>query len=116
MSFISFVLMFSLASFANEKESIRKAIHVNLKEVQACHAKAAKTTSGLDGKVVVRWDINSKGKAKDIRIVEKSSTLNDATLNACMVERISTWKFPKSKKLTLTEATYPFVFHKGKVK
>lgn len=116
MSFISFVLMFSLATFANEKEGIRKTIHGNLKQVQACHAKAAKTTSGLDGKVVVQWEINSKGKAKEIRILENASTLKDPVLNACLVEKISTWKFPKAKKLTLNEATYPFVFLKGKVK
>jgi TonB family protein len=71
-------------------------------DVRACRAAA----HGAVGTIMVTWDVTPAGAV--LRAVIAASSVADPRLGACLVRKISGWRFPRSKDAT--RVTYPFQF------
>ena len=85
---------------------IRKVIRQHLAEVKFCYEKELAKKPDLAGKVVVQFIISAKGKVKSATI--KSSTMNSAGFESCLVKKIKRWVFPQPKGGGIVIVTYPF--------
>ena len=52
--------------------------------------------------------IGAGGRVQQARVRE--STLDDATVEACLIERVATWRFPEPAGGGTVEVNYPFLF------
>ena len=91
-----------------DKEGIRRVVIANKRQIQACYEKALNQEPDLHGKVVLEWDIGAKGKVLGARV--KSSTLNSALVEQCMVSHLKSWRFPEPPADQIAVVAFPFVF------
>jgi len=89
--------------------AIQRVVVMHRAEVRACYEAGLKKNPDLAGKVVVAWVIAPGGAVSSARIA--SSTLANANVEACIVSRVQTWRFPAPG--SPTDVTYPFVFAAG---
>lgn len=90
-----------------DPESVRKVIHLNRGQIRWCYELRLMDMVKIEGRVLTRFVISPEGKAGQATLEE--STLNDATVEACMLARIPTWTFPKPKDGKEVVVTYPFL-------
>jgi outer membrane biosynthesis protein TonB len=57
----------------------------------------------------VTWTIDASGSIADAVVAE--SGVDNANVEACMLERIRRWKFPEPKGGGVVVITFPWVFH-----
>jgi TonB family protein len=91
-----------------DKEAVAKVINSHLAEVQRCYEAGLMKMPGLAGKVVLEWSISTSGKV--ISSKSKSSTLKDASVEACILRALNNWQFPPAKGNSVI-ITYPFIFN-----
>ncbi len=93
-----------------DMKAIPAKIRENLLDIKKCYSseseKSKKVSSGL---VKVNFTIAKSGKTKAINI--KSSTLNNSTVENCIMKIISDIQFPNSPEGEI-EVNYPFDFTK----
>lgn len=76
------------------REVVAKTINSRLVEVTGCAERALLKTPVVVGKVVVEFEVSSAGAVKSAQT--KASTLRNPELEACVVARIRTWRFPQT--------------------
>ncbi|MEW6431495.1 MAG: AgmX/PglI C-terminal domain-containing protein [Myxococcota bacterium] len=86
-----------------EREALLDVVHRNTREIHRCYTNALEEAPGLAGMLRVAWTVDANGRVPDARIDE--TNLDDPGLQACVLERVRAWRFPKStdgtrKKLT----------------
>ena len=91
-----------------DKDRVAKVINEHLQEVRACYEKELLKTPSLGGKVSLEWSIDTSGKVTTART--KSSTMNNAGVESCILGRIKTWVFPPARGGHVI-ITYPFQFN-----
>jgi pSer/pThr/pTyr-binding forkhead associated (FHA) protein/outer membrane biosynthesis protein TonB len=96
-----------------DKEAVRRRIKHNLNLIRGCYNQELNRLDktgrrGLEGKVVLKWDIIDNGVAKNVRV--SSSTLGNSIIEKCIAERLATIVFPDPPDGTMAEVSYPFVF------
>lgn len=92
-----------------DRDAIRRVINENRRQFQACYERVLNKRPDLFGKVSLQWDIDNDGRAQNVRV--KGTTLNNAEVEQCMVNRLRALKFPDSPLGKLAAVTYPFVFN-----
>ena len=90
------------------KDEVGEVIHKHLSEIRYCYETSLMRVPDLEGKMMSSFVINGGGIVRSSSV--KSSTLNDARLEDCILRRLASWKFPKPKGGVDVPVTYPFVF------
>jgi hypothetical protein len=90
------------------KEEVGKVIHQHLSEIRYCYESAMLRTPDIEGKLIMDFTIGGTGDVKTSLV--KQSTLPDPRLDDCVLRRLVTWKFPKTKGGVDVAVTYPFIF------
>lgn len=87
-----------------EREALLEVVHRNTWEIHRCYTNALKDAPGLKGMLRVAWTVDANGRVPDARIDE--TNLDDAGLQACVLERVRAWRFPKPADGTLKKLTW----------
>ena len=69
-----------------------------------CYDHVLKTDAKVEGRVEVAWTVEP-GRVADVYVVGNSS--GSKALERCLVERISSWRFPEGIE---GDITWPFMF------
>jgi outer membrane biosynthesis protein TonB len=91
-----------------DREAVARVINSHLQEVHACYERALLKDPGLAGKVVLEWTIGGAGKVTAAKT--KSSTLNNASVESCILNSLKGWAFPAPKGGVVI-ISYPFIFN-----
>lgn len=91
-----------------DREAVRRVIRSILTQIKSCYERALRSNSSLEGKVVIRFVIEDQGRVRQAST--KSTTLNNAEVEACVASRIRAQRFPDPPAGTVAEVDYPFVF------
>ncbi len=92
-----------------DKGVIRQYIRTRLSQLKWCHQRLIQRKSEVGGKIVVEFWIGPNGKVMRAKV--HRSTVNEPTLEACIVEKISMWHFPPPRTAgTTARVRYPFLF------
>ena len=89
-----------------DREAVRRVVKAGLKEVRACYEKELNRNPGIEGKVVIEWDIGEQGKVLAAKV--KSTSLNNSSVESCIVARLKTWRFPEPPPNLVATVSYPF--------
>lgn len=89
---------------AAERAALFDVVHAHTWEVHRCYTEALKRAPGLKGLVRVAWTVDADGRVSDARIDE--TDLDDMALQACVLERVRAWRFPKPADGTLKKLTW----------
>jgi len=94
------------------REPIREIINVHNPELQRCYQRSLLLRPTLAGKCVVRFTIGSEGQV--VEATMKESNLGAPEMDACILETVRKFAFPRAKRGGIAIVTYPFVFrHDG---
>lgn len=91
-----------------DREVIADFIRRNIGHILYCYERSLSANPNLFGKVSVRFVIGASGQVETQKIGE--STLKDARVEGCILEKISRWKFPTPKGGVQVSVNYPFLF------
>jgi TonB family protein len=78
--------------------------------VRDCYEAAAKKHPGLQGNLVIHFEIDPEGKVTSAKLNEQRSKIKEPELVECAVKVIKGLKFPASPKGMITEVNYPYNF------
>jgi pSer/pThr/pTyr-binding forkhead associated (FHA) protein len=90
-----------------DKELIRRVIHSHANQVRFCYESELQRHPGLNGKVTVKFVIQSNGTVSHAGV--DSSSLGNANVEGCIVSRVYQWQFPKPKGGGIVQVNYPFL-------
>lgn len=93
---------------AIDSEAIRDAIWLESDAVQVCYQSALKSIPGLKGKMVVSFDVDQAGKAKNFK--RETGTILNHDIFACVAKALEVAEFPPAAVGTVVRVKYPFVF------
>lgn len=89
-----------------EKERVQDAVASHVGDVSDCYTASLKKNPKLTGKLVLEWDINPIGDAKDIKVVQSV----EKKLDQCIVSKVGAWAFAPPPDGKIAKVRYPFVF------
>jgi TonB family protein len=91
-----------------DREVIAAYIKSQLGQILYCYERQLSANPDLYGKVSVNFTIGGDGAVETQRIGD--STLKNATVEGCILQRVAKWKFPAPDGGTKVVVTYPFLF------
>jgi outer membrane biosynthesis protein TonB len=91
-----------------DREVIAAYIRSKLGEILYCYERQLSASPDLFGKVGVKFTISGNGGVETQRIGD--TTLKNATVEGCILQRVARWKFPAPEGGTKVLVTYPFLF------
>jgi len=91
-----------------DPEVIASFIRSRLGEILYCYERQLSANPNLYGKVGVKFIIGGNGFVESTRVFQ--SSLQNATVEGCIAQKIGKWKFPTPKGGTQVVVTYPFMF------
>ena len=100
------VLAWLCLAAALDAQSVEKIIRKNSAILRYCYERELQKKPDLRGKIVVKFSIEQDGKVRSAKV--ESSTLQDATVEACIVDRFKKMKFPASDEEAVVR--YPIMF------
>ena len=87
---------------------IYKVVYQHRGELKACYERGLSRDRSLSGEIVMRWMVNPDGTVSYVSVA--SSAMNDQSVEGCITNSISRWRFPVVQTDVSTMITYPFVF------
>lgn len=87
--------------------AINATIAKYLSQVRRCYEKQLNKTPGIEGLVTVSFQINASGRLNFSKV--KNSSLNNATVESCITQKMMGWKFPNPKGGVNVNINYPFM-------
>jgi hypothetical protein len=95
------------------KDQVYKAVMAHQGALRACYESALQRAPKLSGTVTLSWQITPAGAVKGARV--KTSSMQNAAVESCLVRRINEIKFPASADGQLTVVgSFPFAFSGGR--
>lgn len=91
-----------------DREIIAEYIKKQIGHILACYERQLSARKDLGGKVSVKFTIGGQGSVETQNITE--STMKDATVEGCILNRVAKWTFPAPTGGTKVIVTYPFLF------
>jgi hypothetical protein len=88
-------------------EIIRQVIQSHRDQIKYCYSQELTRNPNLAGKVSVKFTISPKGYVTQAAVSE--SSLNNAVVEQCIIQKIHTWKFPEPKGGGIVIVNYPFI-------
>lgn len=92
----------------DELEAVIQAAKTNLR---ACYVTGPKETTGLYGKLVIKFVIDKHGQVSSATV--KSTTVNHPSVEDCFIQRIQELRFPPPKGGGIAIISYPFWLSPG---
>jgi hypothetical protein len=92
------------------KEQIYKVVKAHEAGVKYCYEKELQHKASLAGNIDIFWVIQPDGTVSKANV--KSSAMNDAAVEGCIVRQVKQWQFPKAPGQTIV-GRFPFVFKGG---
>jgi hypothetical protein len=92
------------------KEQVYKVVKAHFAGVKYCYEKELQHKSSLSGNIDIFWVIQPDGTVSKANV--KSSAMNDAAVEGCIVRQVKQWQFPKAPGQTIV-GRFPFVFKGG---
>ncbi|QSQ27225.1 TonB family protein [Pyxidicoccus parkwayensis] len=94
------------------KEAIRETIASHRGEVVACYEETRRARrSTPEGKLVVRFTIQTDGTVSSPNV--QTSTVQSQMFERCVLDRLSTWLFPRQQPPGVVVVAYPFIFKRA---
>lgn len=90
-----------------DEKTVQQYIRRFLSGIKWCYQDRLQSNRKLGGKVTLAFTILPNGSVLDPRTV--NSSLDDATLEQCIVNKMSRWKFPSPKDGGVVEVAYPLI-------
>jgi len=90
------------------KDLIAKVIRRHAAEVKFCYEQTLQQIPDLAGKIAVLFVIDATGSVAQADVAE--STLNDASVEACVLARVRRWRFPEPQGGGIVSVTHPWFF------
>lgn len=87
---------------------IEAVIKHHLTPIKYCYERELLKKPDLRGKLVVQFVIGADGQVSGVKI--KSSTLNDAEVEACVADRFRKMRFPQPSGGGIVTVNYPLLF------
>lgn len=91
-----------------DREVIAQYIKSKLGQILYCYERQLSANPDLFGKVAVKFTIAASGQVEQQLIGD--TTLKNATVEGCILNRVAGWKFPQPSGGTRVLVTYPFLF------
>lgn len=91
-----------------DREVIAQYIRSQLGQILYCYERQLSANPDLYGKVAIKFTIGGDGSVETQRIGD--TTLKNATVEGCILQRVAKWKFPQPEGGTKVNVTYPFLF------
>ena len=91
-----------------DRDKVAAVINSHLAEVRRCYERELLKRSDIQGKATLEWVITVGGDVRRART--KTSTLNGPGVEACLLDHLKKWKFPRATQGDVT-ISYPFVFN-----
>ncbi|WP_374079398.1 AgmX/PglI C-terminal domain-containing protein [Bdellovibrio bacteriovorus] len=91
-----------------DREIIAQYIKSKLGQILYCYERQLSANPDLFGKVAVKFTIGPSGQVEQQLIGD--TTLKNATVEGCILNRVAAWKFPNPQGGTRVLVTYPFLF------
>ncbi len=91
-----------------DRDIIAEYIKKQIGHILACYERQLSARKDLGGKVSVKFTISGLGAVETQNITE--STMKDATVEGCILNRVAKWTFPAPNGGTKVIVTYPFLF------
>lgn len=91
-----------------DRDIIAQYIKSQLGQILYCYERQLSGNAGLYGKVAVKFTIGPTGKVEQQLI--GNTTLKNATVEGCILNKVAAWKFPAPQGGTRVLVTYPFLF------
>jgi len=97
-------------SAKDRKAMVLSTISKNYRDLKNCFNDGVKKNADMKGKVVMGWAMDTQGRVSGAEVL--TSQLNDKQVEKCMVDRLSSWTFPRQAKLqgSKDRMTYTFQF------
>lgn len=92
-------------------DSIANVIRRNLGQIRFCYEKGLQLQPGLAGRVNMSWTIDGSGGVRLASV--KNTSLNNKSVENCIVQRLRTWKFPIPQNNAEVKVSYPFLLKKA---
>ncbi len=90
-----------------DQERLEGVVAMHAGQMRACYERALSRNRKLSGKVVLKLVVQADGRPSNV-VIEKSN-MNDRGLERCLIQRISTWIFPRPVGGP-TPVRFPFIF------
>jgi TonB family protein len=91
-----------------DREAVRRVIKSILNQIKSCYERELRVRKGLEGKVVIQFEIMEQGRVRSAKT--KNSSMSNATVESCVAARIREARFPEPPSGTIAVVDYPFVF------
>lgn len=91
-----------------DREVIAQYIKSQLGQILYCYERQLSANPQLFGKVAVKFTIAGTGSVETQAIGD--TTLKNATVEGCILNKVAKWKFPAPNGGTKVLVTYPFLF------
>jgi metallo-beta-lactamase class B len=91
-----------------DKEVIRRVIRNHLADIRSCYERELSKDRYLVGRISVQFTVASTGDV--IASSLQSSTMDNASVEDCVVRTVRQWKFPKPQGGGVVIISYPFNF------
>lgn len=91
-----------------DKEVIAQYIKSQLGQILYCYERQLSANPNLYGKVSVKFTIGPSGGVETQKVSD--TTLKSSSVESCILNKISYWKFPTPQGGTRVVVTYPFLF------
>lgn len=91
-----------------DREVIAQYIKTQLGQILYCYERQLSANPNLYGKIAVKFTIAGTGQVETQSI--NDTTLKNISVESCILNKISKWKFPEPKGGTKVLVTYPFLF------
>lgn len=85
-------------------DQIWQTIASAMGQVRACYERSLKADPDLQGKLLMRWEVQPDGTVADAKV--QGDGLGNAKLSECIERRVSRWRFPTASRSTPVE--FPF--------
>lgn len=89
------------------RDQIAAVINRHIGEIIFCYEKGLQTKPNLSGRVGVKFVIGGSGRVAQAGV--QSSSLNDSSVEGCILNRLRGWPFPKPIGGVNVKVQYPFV-------
>ncbi len=86
---------------------IADVVRRNIGQIRFCYEQGLQLNASLSGRVAVNWVIDSSGRVKIAKV--KNTSLNNKTVEDCILRRLRTWKFPVPAGNQEVPVSYPFL-------
>ena len=91
---------------ALDRSKVDRVIKRKTPALKACYEQALKRNPGLKGKLIIRFEINTRGRTTSISF---GGSLKSGQVESCIKKRVKTWRFPRPDGGSVF-VDYPIVF------